>query len=106
MIKKTKEKGMLSPEMFDLIKRPVITEKAMKGSEFGHVTFLVPVDATKTQVKAAVEAVFKVKVIAVNTLRQIGKQKNFRGVNGVRSEVKKAIVTLEKGQSIDVTAGV
>ncbi len=105
MIKKTKD-VVVSAEMFDLIRKPVITEKAMKGSELGQVTFQVPLNATKPQIKDAVEAVFGVKVSAVNTLRQAGKAKVFRGRKGVRSEVKKAIVTLAQGQSIDMTAGV
>ena len=78
----------------------------MKSSEHNQVVFLVDVNATKTDVKKAVESVFGVKVVSVNTLRQQGKQKVFRGVKGVRNETKKAIVTLAEGQSIDVTAGI
>lgn len=108
MIKKTTKKApvAVSAEMFEMIRKPVITEKAMKGAELGQVTFVVPLNATKSDVKTAVEAVFGVKVLAVNTIRQAGKTKMFRGTKGVRSDFKKAIVTLEKGQSIDVTAGV
>ena len=105
MIKKNTQVAATA-EMFDVIRRPVITEKAMKSSEHNQVVFLVDVNATKTDVKKAVESVFGVKVVSVNTLRQQGKQKMFRGRKGVRSEVKKAIVTLAEGQSIDVTAGV
>lgn len=105
MIKKNTQ-ATVSAELYDVIRRPVITEKAMKSSEHNQVVFLVDVNATKTQVKKAVESVFNVKVVSVNTLRQQGKQKMFRGVKGVRNETKKAIVTLAEGQSIDVTAGI
>ena len=106
MIKKAKQAETVSVESFDVIRRPVITEKAMKGSEHNQVVFQVALNATKPEIKKAVETVFGVKVKAVNTLRQIGKQKVFRGRKGVRSETKKAIVTLAEGQSIDVTAGI
>ncbi len=105
MIKKNTQVAATA-EMFDVIRRPVITEKAMKSSEHNQVVFLVDVNATKTDVKKAVESVFGVKVVSVNTLRQQGKQKMFRGIKGVRNETKKAIVTLAEGQSIDVTAGI
>ena len=105
MIKKNTQ-TTVSAELYDVIRRPVITEKAMKSSEHNQVVFLVDVNATKTQVKKAVEGVFNVKVVSVNTLRQQGKQKMFRGTKGVRNETKKAIVTLAEGQSIDVTAGI
>ena len=78
----------------------------MKGSEQNQVTFEVSLDATKPQIKKAVESVFGVQVKSVNTIRQAGKTKMFRGTKGVRNETKKAIVTLAEGQSIDVTAGV
>jgi large subunit ribosomal protein L23 len=90
---------------YELIRRPVITEKATLLSEHNQVTFLVALDATKPEIKAAVEDLFKVKVKAVNTLRQKGKHKRFRGRPGVRSDVKKAVVTLVEGHSIDVTTG-
>lgn len=93
-------------DSLSVILRPVITEKATLGSEHGQVTFRVPLDATKPAIKAAVEKVFGVKVKAVNTLRQVGKMKRFRGVVGRRSDSKKAIVTLEKGHTIDVTTGI
>lgn len=92
--------------MYDVIRAPVITEKATMGSEFGQVTFRVPLDATKPEIKAAVEGLFNVKVTAVNTLRQQGKVKRFKGRIGQRSDFKKAIVTLAEGQSIDVTTGI
>jgi len=91
---------------YDIVRSPVITEKATMGSEHNQVTFRVPLDATKGEIKAAVEQVFNVKVTAVNTLRQQGKTKRFKGVLGKRSDVKKAIVSLAEGQSIDVTTGV
>lgn len=91
---------------YDIVRSPVITEKATMGSEHNQVTFRVPLDATKGEIKAAVEQVFNVKVKAVNTLRQLGKTKRFKGVTGKRSDVKKAIVSLAEGQSIDVTTGV
>ncbi len=105
MIKKT-TKATVSAATYDVIRKPVITEKAMKGAEHSQVTFEVAMNATKPQIKAAVEAVFGVKVKSVNTLRQEGKTKVFRGTKGVRNETKKAIVTLAEGQSIDVTAGI
>lgn len=95
-----------SERMYDIISSPVITEKATLGSEFNQVTFRVPLTATKPEIKAAVEGIFKVKVTAVNTLISKGKTKRFKGRPGVRSDVKKAIVTLAEGQSIDVTTGV
>jgi len=91
---------------YDVIVSPVITEKATQGSENNQVTFKVAITATKPQIKAAVEALFDVKVEKVNTLRQEGKVKRFRGITGKRSEYKKAMVTLAAGQSIDVTAGI
>lgn len=92
--------------MYDIISSPVITEKATMGSEWGQVTFKVPMDATKPEIKAAVEGIFDVKVKGVNTLIQKGKVKRFRGQLGKRSDCKKAVVTLEEGQAIDVTTGV
>jgi large subunit ribosomal protein L23 len=90
---------------FDLILAPVITEKSTQGSEHNQVTFRVPLTATKPEIRVAVETLFKVKVLAVNTLRQTGKTKRFRGQIGKRVDTKKAIVTLAEGQSIDVTSG-
>jgi len=100
-------KVSLSKErMYDIIRAPVITEKSTMGSEHGKVTFRVALDATKTEIKAAVEGLFGVKVTAVNTVRQEGKRKMFRNRPGRRSDYKKAIVTLADGQTIDVTTGV
>ena len=90
---------------FDIILSPVITEKSTQGSEHNQVTFKVPLSATKPEIRVAVESLFKVKVTAVNTLRQTGKTKRFRGQLGKRIDTKKAIVTLAEGDSIDVTSG-
>jgi large subunit ribosomal protein L23 len=102
----TKAIKISNERMYDLVRAPVITEKATLGSEHGQVVFKVPLDATKSEVAAAVEGIFKVKVTAVNTLRQKGKLKRFRGRPGQRSDVKKAYVTLAEGQTIDVATGV
>ncbi len=92
--------------LHEIIRAPVITEKSTLGSEHGQVTFRVAMDATKPEIKAAVEGLFGVKVTAVNTLRQKGKVKRFRGRPGRRADTKKAIVTLAEGQSVDVTTGI
>ncbi len=91
---------------YDLIRSPVITEKATLGSEHNQVTFRVPLDASKPEIKAAVEKLFEVEVKAVNTIRQRGKVKRFKGRPGKRPDYKKAIVSLSEGHSIDVTTGV
>ncbi|TRO91275.1 50S ribosomal protein L23 [Glycocaulis profundi] len=90
---------------YDTILSPVITEKSTLLSEENKVVFKVPLNATKKDIAEAVEELFKVKVKAVNTLRQKGKVKRFRGIMGRRDDVKKAVVTLEEGHSIDVTTG-
>ena len=87
---------------YDTILRPIITEKATIANENGQVTFAVAIDATKPQIKAAVEMLFSVKVVAVNTIVQKGKTKTFRGRLGRRSDMKKAMVTLAEGQNIDL----
>jgi large subunit ribosomal protein L23 len=92
--------------MYDLVRSPVITEKATMGSEHNQVTFRVPLDADKREIKAAVETLFKVKVTAVNTLVAVGKTKRFKGRPGKRVDVKKAMVTLAEGSKIDVTTGI
>lgn len=102
----TKKITIAKDEMYRILRAPVITEKATRGSEHSQVTFKVALDATKPQIAAAVEGLFGVKVKAVNTLRTEGKKKLFRGMKGQRSDTKKAIVTLEPGQTIDVTTGV
>ena len=93
-------------EMYDIIRAPVITEKATIASEHNQVIFRVALDATKREVKAAVEGLFQVKVDAVNTVRVQGKLKRVRGRPGRRSDYKKAIVTLAEGSRIDVTTGI
>jgi large subunit ribosomal protein L23 len=92
-------------EHYDVIVAPVITEKATMASEANQVIFKVRKDATKPEIKAAVEHLFDVKVAAVNTLIRKGKRKMFKGTRGVQSGVKKAIVTLAEGHKIDVTTG-
>ena len=96
----------IDPRHYDVIKGPVITEKATVLSEFNKVVFKVAKTATKPQIKAAVEKLFDVKVKSVNTLVTEGKVKVFRGRLGQRADVKKAVVTLEEGHAIDVTTGV
>ncbi len=105
MAVKKKETAKVAEWMYGIIASPVVTEKSTMGSEHGQVTFKVPVKATKPEIKAAVEALFKVKVTKVNTLIQKGKTKSFKGVRAFRSDVKKAIVSLEEGQTIDVGTG-
>jgi len=90
---------------YDVIRTPVITEKSTFVSENNQVIFNVARDANKTEIKAAVEALFGVKVKAVNTLNRKGKTKRFRGIAGKQQDVKKAIVTLVDGQTLDVTTG-
>ena len=95
MVKNVKKSNNVTAKMYDTLVRPVITEKSMVSSEAGKVTFMVPLCASKDDVKAAVESIFNVKVNKVNTIRQ-----------GVRSDYKKAVVTLADGQNIDVTTGI
>ncbi len=92
-------------EHYDVIRKPVITEKATMTSENGAVVFEVAMDSNKPQIKEAVEALFGVKVKAVNTTITKGKVKRFRGQMGKRKNVKKAYVTLEEGNTIDVSTG-
>ena len=90
--------------MFDIVRSPVITEKATALSEKNQVVFRVDIGASKLEIKAAVESLFKVTVTGVNTLVQKGKTKRVRGRPGVRSDIKKAYVQLAEGQSIDLSA--
>ena len=101
-----KKKAPPRERLYGVILAPVITEKATMGSQHNQVTFRVRPDATKPEIKAAVEGLFNVKVKAVNTLNMKGKAKVFRGRPGRRSDWKKAIVSLAEGQTIDVTTGV
>jgi len=93
------------PEHYDVIRKPVITEKSTLASESGAVVFEVAIDSSKPQIKEAVEALFGVKVKAVNTTISKGKTKRFRGIKGTRKDVKKAYVMLEDGNTIDVSTG-
>ena len=95
----------VDPRHYDVIIAPVITEKATVASEHNQVIFKVARNATKPQIKEAVEKLFDVKVTAVNTLARKGKFKRARGMAGYQSDVKKAIVTLAEGHRIDVTTG-
>jgi large subunit ribosomal protein L23 len=96
---------MLTPRHYDVIVSPLITEKATVLSEQNKVVFRVALDSTKEEIATAVEQLFKVKVTKVNTLIQKGKTKRFRGRAGRRVDMKKAVVTLQEGQSIDITTG-
>lgn len=95
----------IEPRHYDVIVSPVITEKATAASEQSKVVFNVAKTATKASIKEAVEKLFDVKVKSVNTLVRKGKVKIFKGRKGVQSDVKKAVVTLEEGQKIDITTG-
>jgi large subunit ribosomal protein L23 len=97
---------MNQERMYDIILSPVVTEKSTRISELNQVTFNVRADAAKPEIKKAVEGLFNVKVTAVNTMVTKGKTKRFKGKTYQRSDVKKAIVTLAAGQSIDVTTGI
>ncbi len=92
--------------MYQIIRSPVITEKATMAGEHGQLTFKVALDATKPEIKQAIERLFDVKVTAVNTLRQKGKVKRWRGRPGRRPDTKKAIVSLAEGESVDVLTGI
>lgn len=104
-IKAPKASTMSKERMYQVIRAPLITEKATLLSEKNQFVFKVSDDATKPEIKIAIETLFKVKVTAVNTLITKGKTKRFKGRPGVRSDVKKAFVTLAEGQSIDFTTG-
>lgn len=105
MAAKKKTEAKVAEWMYGIIQSPVVTEKSTMGSQHGQVTFKVPTTAKKPEIKAAVEALFKVKVTKVNTMIQKGKTKVFKGTKAFRSDTKKAIVTLEDGQTIDVGSG-
>jgi large subunit ribosomal protein L23 len=97
--------GLTREQMYRLIRGPVITEKATTAGERNQMVFGVALEATKPEIKAALEALFGVKVLAVNTLLAKGKTKRFRGRPGRRSDTKKAYVELAQGQSIDLAGG-
>ena len=100
------ETTLTRQQMFDIVRSPVITEKATNVSEHNQVIFRVPLTSSKREIRAAVEGLFSVKVTAVNTIRVKGKLKRFRGRAGRRPAYKKAVVTLGDGQRIDVTTGI
>jgi large subunit ribosomal protein L23 len=106
MAKAAKKQSQVDINHYDVVLAPVITEKSTLLSEQNAVVFKVANDATKPQIKAAIEALFGVNVLGVNTLTQKGKTKRWKGRPYTRSDVKKAIVTLAEGQSIDVTTGI
>ena len=93
------------PEHYDIIRKPIVTEKTTMASEAGAVVFEVAIDSNKPSIKEAVESLFGVKVKAVNTTITKGKAKRFRGMLGKRKDIKKAYVTLEEGNTIDVSTG-
>lgn len=103
---KKPSRGAIDTRHFDVIVAPHITEKSTMMSEQNAVVFKVARDATKPEIKAAVEALFNVSVTGVNTIVQKGKTKKWKGTDYTRSDMKKAIVTLQDGQSIDVTTGI
>lgn len=100
------KKAKATEWMYNIVQAPHITEKATMGSEHGQVTFKVPMDATKPKIKEAVETLFGVKVKGVNTMIQKGKNKRFKGIPIRKPDFKKAVVTLEDGQTIDTGVGV
>ena len=106
MAKAKKADTQIKAWHYDIVVKPVITEKSTMASEQNKVVFNVPVDANKGDIKEAVETLYKVTVTKVNTLRQQGKLKRFRGIKGRRAETKKAFVTLKQGDSIDLMTGV
>jgi len=106
MAAKKKEKLQPAAWMYDVVRKPIVTEKSARGSENGQMTFEVAIDADKGKIKTAVETLFEVEVQAVNTLIQKGKTKRFKGIMGRRRDMKKAIVTLKEGQTIETGSGV
>ncbi|NDF12126.1 MAG: 50S ribosomal protein L23 [Proteobacteria bacterium] len=100
------KKSQTALKHYDVIRSPVVTEKSTVASDQGKITFKVSTDATKQDIKNAIESLFKVKVTKVNTINVEGKTKRFRGFIGKRNDFKKAVVTLAEGQSIDIMAGV
>lgn len=103
--KKTDATGGTPAKLYDVLVRPLVTEKSTAAAEHNKLTFAIAPSATKRDVKRAVETLFKVNVTKVNTIHLQGKTKRFRGQPGQRSDLRKAIVTLAEGQSIDLAAG-
>ena len=104
--KEIKKDDELSTKFYDLIEKPVITEKGTLLSNNSQVVFFIPMDANKNVVKQAVEKLFGVNVKKINIIVSKGKTKKFKGKMGKRKNVKKAIISLEKGQKIDITTGI
>ena len=102
---KKKPAAITRARMYEVLRAPLVTEKSTHQSEHSQISFKVSLDATKPEIKQAVEGLFKVKVKAVNTLRVEGKNKVFRGMRGRRSDWKKAIISLVDGEKIDLTTG-
>ncbi len=103
---KAKKAVAVDPALFDVVLAPVVTEKSTMAVEQNKMTFKVRADAGKALIKHAVETIFDVNVVAVNTIKTKGKTKRFRGIQGKRSDVKKAIITLKEGDHIDLSAKV
>ena len=101
-----KQSETIDLKHYDVVVKPIITEKSTLVGEHNQLVFEVARTASKPEIKAAIEALFNVKVTAVNTLIQKGKTKRWKGKPYKRSDVKKAVVTLAEGQSIDVTSGI
>ena len=97
---------MRQAELFDVIRCPIVSEKSSILSSYRKYVFKVKPDATKSQVKRAVETIFKVKVTKVNIMNAKGKTKTFRGIKGVQNDVKKAVVTLDDKHEIDLSVGI
>lgn len=100
-----KKEVKINEKMYDILLSPIITEKTTFVAEQGKIVFAVKTDATKADIKNAVEKVYNVKVKSINTVKKPGKVKRFRGVLGSTSDVKKAYITLEEGHNIDIMAG-
>ena len=101
-----KQDNKILPELYDLIQKPIITEKATLLSNNSQVIFSIPMDVSKKNVKEAVEKLFRVNVKKINIIVSKGKTKRFKGKIGKRKNEKKAIISLEKGQKIDITTGI
>ncbi len=106
MIKAVNKTQVSDERVFEIIRSPLITEKATAVSQYNQYVFEVASNATKPEIKQAVEKLFKVTVLGVNTVLTKGKTKRFRGRVGRRQDLKKAIVSVKQGQTIDVSAGV
>ncbi len=101
-----KKETKITEKMYDILLKPIITEKTSMIAEQNKLAFSVKLDATKKDIKAAIENIYNVKVASVNTVKKIGKKKRFKGIMGMTSDVKKAYITLAEGHSIDIMAGI